>query len=335
MTKLSRGLIAATLVAVIAAGWWFALPPSLTAPARTDKAFGNAPNTTPQGVTVRAADTRQLPSLSSLSKGAVGAPAQATLGRNLEELVNSSGTLADAYRLLENTGSVDAMYFAANIVAHCTGYRPQIAEQLEKRIASDPDSPVRTLRLMELKKRIASCGEIAHADPDAAMAAATKAGSAKAIAYALGYKTPDTRTENEAMTRQAEALAALNDPYVVSELAGFFSVRDRAMVWRLPGVDGDIEGNELYGAMRLVACDLGKDCGATSVDSVGSCIVRGGSFCNTDLETRIRETEYSPAAFARVQQIRQVLTQAARNGRLPGELWQGVVRGAGMRRPSQ
>lgn len=71
-------------------------------------------------------------------------------------------------------------------------------------------------------------------------------------------------------------------------------------------------------AWELVACDLGRDCGPTSLALDRMCLYQSSGTCGAaSLEDALRYTT-SPAIFERIQQRRQELLERIRSGQVAG-----------------
>lgn len=163
---------------------------------------------------------------------------------------------------------------------------------------------------------------------DAMIAAAAQAGDARAQAWQLARavdaaynsRKPDQRQANVITDEQVETIRrtlASRDPGVVREYQGLLASTVSDGTWRLPGIEGRVDERALYGALTLVACDLGENCGADSRELLTSCAQNG--YCGaTNLYDYLYFYESSPNAAQLMERYRQALVQAINSGDLSG-----------------
>lgn len=242
------------------------------------------------------------------------------------QIMKSPGGLAQAFRKLESLQNApDARYFMGYIATHCSNYSAEMEEAVSKHIREQSSGTLRDQRLAALAARMKDCAGVPRVDGQKFYLEAADAGSAKAIAYQLVNKPPFDLAEVALKAQQAQALAALQDPAVLSELAAYFNNRNNGYVWRLPNIDGDIQGSEIADAMRLAACDLGDDCSPQSYLEQINCY--RNSLCGMDRATRYQQALYSPEAFARVNLIREQILVGVRLNTWPDGFWFGNRKG--------
>src|SRR6476469_6456280 len=162
---------------------------------------------------------------------------------------------------------------------------------------------------------------------DALIAAAAQAGDARAQAWQLARAVDaafnsrsDPRKANVITDEQVETIRrtlASRDPGVVREYQGLLASTVSDGTWRLPGIEGRVDERALYGALTLVACDLGENCGADSRELLASCAQNG--YCGaTNLYDFLYFYESSPNAAQLMERYRQALVQAINSGDLSG-----------------
>jgi hypothetical protein len=237
-----------------------------------------------------------------------------------------------------------ALYVQAEIYNRCAkrpstrpGAAPNPAKARERFVASIEGQP-------DFAQRLAACEKV-NVDPcdgvpaeefsaeklDALIAAAARAGDARAQAWQLtqavdaernGRKPgdPSHGGGNLVTPEQEETIRrnlASRDPGVVREYQNLLASSLTDGTWRLPGIEGRVDQRALYGAMALVACDLGENCGADSRELLSSC-ARNGYCGANNLYDHLYFYESSPNSAQLMERYREALLQAINSGDLSG-----------------
>jgi hypothetical protein len=232
-----------------------------------------------------------------------------------------------------------ALYVQAEIYNRCAKRQrpgaPQDRAQLRERFVAAMDGQP------DLAQRLAAWDK-ANIDPcegippeeysderlDALIAAAAQAGDARAQAWqvaravdaAYSSRKPDQRQANVITDEQVETIRrtlASRDPGVVREYQGLLASTVSDGTWRLPGIEGRVDERALYGALTLLACDLGESCGADSRELLTSCAQNG--YCGaSNLYDYLYFYESSPNSAQLMERYRQALFQAINSGDLSG-----------------
>ena len=232
-----------------------------------------------------------------------------------------------------------ALYVQAEIYNRCAKRQPRPgaaqdrARARERFVASMDGQP-------DLAQRLAAWDK-ANVDPcegvtpeeysderlDAMIAAAAQAGDARAQAWRLSRAVDaaldsrkDQRQANVISEEQVETIRrtlASRDPGVVREYQGLLASTVNDGTWRLPGIEGRVDERALYGALTLVACDLGENCAADSRELLNSCAQNG--YCGAgNLYDYLYFYESSPNSAQLMERYRQALLQAINSGDLSG-----------------
>lgn len=217
----------------------------------------------------------------------------------------------------------EALYFRARILETCLAFAGPILERLEKRASESVPSPARAASLAAFK---AGCKDVPvqtmKESSSSLIRDAAQQGDPKSQAYLLRFESIGIGDKSMADTNLVRSLALSRDPVVLNNLDGYFEVRNNMLTWNIPGVEGPVSGTEMANAFRLTACALGYDCSATSIDAQIACAYRG--YCDGDRTAQIRNNLFSPARFARVERIRDVILAGFTTGTWPDGFWSGI-----------
>lgn len=232
-----------------------------------------------------------------------------------------------------------ALYVQAEIYNRCAKRvrpgPPNRTAARERFIASIEGQPDFARRLAAWDKgNVDSCDgvppeEYSDERLDAMIAAAAQAGDARAQAWQVSRavdaayearKPDDQRRGNVITDEQIDTIRrtlASRDPGVVREYQGLLSSTVTDGTWRLPGIEGRVDERALFGALTLVACDLGDNCGADSRELLTSCAQNG--YCGaSNMYDHMYFYESSPNSAQLMEQYRNALLQAINSGDLSG-----------------
>ncbi len=216
----------------------------------------------------------------------------------------------------------EAQYFQAKILELCTVFQGPILERLEERIEKSSSPPERKAAAEALKS---NCKDVpartAKVSSGALIQEAAVRGDAKSRAHIFRFEDIGVGEKSISDTQSVRELALSQDPVVLNNLDGYFQVRNKKLLWNIPGVEGTVSGAEMSTAFKLVACDLGYDCSVTSIDAQIACAYRG--YCDGDRVAQIQNNLVSPTGFGRVQEIRKAILLSFSTGRWPDGFWSG------------
>jgi hypothetical protein len=299
-----------------------------------------------------AAKSRQLPASSVLrinpgttpSPPVESRPAPANVPPEVVQLRARTGWAPLRERLATASASPAALYAQAEIYNRCAkravtrpgAITPQNRAQARERfIAAMDGQPDLAQRLAAWDKgNVDLCEGIPAEDFSeeklaALITAAAQAGDARAQAWevaravdaAFQAQKPGDRPRGNVITdEQVETIRrtlASRDPGVVREYQGLLASTVDDGTWRLPGIEGRVDERALYGALTLLACDLGDNCGPDSRQLLSSC-AQNGYCAATNLYDHQYFYESSPNSAQLMERYRQALLQAITSGDLSG-----------------
>jgi hypothetical protein len=267
-------------------------------------------------------------------------PAPANVPPEIAQLRSRTGWAPLRERAASMPASPAALYVQAEIYNRCAkrtrpGAAQSRTQSRERFLATIEGQPDQAQRLAAWEKgNFDSCEGIPAEDFSeerlaALIAAAAAAGDARARAWeiaravdaAFNNQKPGERPRGNVITdEQAETIRrtlASRDPGVVREYQGLLASTVEDGTWRLPGIEGRLDERALYGALTLVACDLGDDCGPDSRQLLSSCAQNG--YCGAaNLYDHLYFYESSPNSAQLMERYRQALLQAINSGDLSG-----------------
>jgi hypothetical protein len=265
----------------------------------------------------------------------------ASIPPEVAQLRTRTGWAALKDRLASAPLTGASLYVQAEIYSRCAkraraGGPPSRASARERFIASIEGQPDAAQRIAAWEKgNVDSCEgipteEYSNEKLDALIAAAAQAGDARAQAWQVAraieaeYNSrtrPDDARHGLAISPEQEdtirRTLASRDPGVVREYQGLLASTVSDGTWRLPGIEGRVDERALYGAMALVACDLGANCGAESPDLLSACAQNG--YCGaSNMYDHIYFYDASPNSAQLMERYREALVQAINSGDLSG-----------------
>lgn len=234
--------------------------------------------------------------------------------------------------LMAQKSNPEAKYLATLLFWRCANFwGPQLTAFHRKKIDVESNGNLagtRVSRIKALDAEILRCQNMTPEDfntpspPYELVKQAAAAGDPKALAAQLVRDNTKSREEDLNAAKSAQQLAALRDPLVIANLAGYFDTRDSSHRWRLEPFEEPISGKDLAIAWSLSACEFGADCSNQSVQLVTGCI-RLGNCDVEDLNAYFQRYITSPEQFARIMQLKGMILTGLTSGQWPAGMWQG------------
>lgn len=339
-------IVVGAMGAVVAASWYFLMPPNesaLQTAAEQANAAGKTVSTRGSSSVVPLEGLQNSSPL-KISAARTVVPLKSALAQEFEKAYQLK-TFYDRYAANPAGADAETKFFAALAMERCVGrgrggQGPSDAVKMRFQNSLKENDPNNVKRLEAFNRVTETCEgfaslNISSADISQLYREAAAAGNpgAKVAVASEQYRAQiqnargieERRMSEDQLAMVRDALGS-GDPFAIESAGRMLSFGSTQLAERKVGPNGDpFSARDWAPAWQLAACDRGANCGGDNYRVLNGCAYQGA--CGYDnLETYMQFNELAPNTYAAAMQNRATILDAIAQGRWD---WLGIAPGMG------